>query len=479
MTKPIVVLQRDAFIDGVWISSADRFAVRDPATDAVIAEVPSCDDATVDRAIAAAASALPAWRATPAPTRGAIVGAIGRALLADVDRLAALITAEGGKPLAEAAGEIRYAASFFDWFAGEAPRIYGELVPAGRADQRITVERTAVGVCGFITPWNFPAAMLARKLAPALAAGCTVVVKPAELTPLTTLAIAAIAAACGLPAGVLNVVTGDGAAVGGRILADPRVRKISFTGSTAIGRRVLAAAAERVVRASVELGGNAPFVVLADADVDRAVAAAMVAKFRNTGQSCVAANRFIVDDAIAPRFIDALVGKVAALKVGPGAEPGVDLGPVIDDRAVAKLARLVDDAIAQGARLLHGARPGGSRFVAPVVLDGITAAMAIWREEIFGPVIAIRRAAGDDDAIAQANDTDAGLCAYVMSADLGRAERVVARLEVGMAGINEGLISTAQAPFGGVKTSGYGREGSRHGLDDYLDYKYVMTGLAR
>ena len=479
MTKPIVVLQRDALIGGVWTGGRERFAVRDPATGEVLAEVPCCDDDTVDRAIAAAHAALPAWRATPAPARGAVLAAIARAMYADIDRLAALITAEGGKPLAEAVGEVKYAASFFEWFAGEAPRIYGEIVPAGRADQRITVERIAIGVCGFITPWNFPAAMLTRKLAPALAAGCTVVVKPAELTPLTTLALAAIAEEQGVPPGVINVVTGDGASVGGRILADARVRKISFTGSTAVGKQVLAAAAARVVRASVELGGNAPFLVLADADVDRAVAAAMVAKFRNAGQSCVAANRFIVDDAIAPGFIDGLVAKIGALKVGPGRDPGVEVGPVIDDRAVVKLRTLVEDALAHGARLLHGEVPGRSRFITPVVLDGITAEMAIWREEIFGPVVAIRRCHGDADAVAQANDTDAGLCAYVMSEDLGRAERLVAQLEVGMVGVNEGLISTAQAPFGGVKASGYGREGSRHGLDDYLEYKYVMTGLAR
>lgn len=478
MTASVLVRQRDAFIEGAWVASPARFAVHDPATGAVIAEVPDCDDATVDRAIAAAAAALPAWRERPGPERGRIVGAIARAMLDDLERLAALITAEHGKPLAEAAAEVRYAASFFEWFAGEAPRIYGELVPASRADQRITVERTAIGVCGFITPWNFPAAMLARKLAPALAAGCTSVVKPAELTPLTTLALAQLAADCGVPPGVVNVVTGDGARVGGRIVNDPRVRKISFTGSTAVGKQVLAAAAARVCRATVELGGNAPFVVLADADLERAVAAAMIAKFRNMGQSCVAANRFLVDEAIAAPFTEALRARVASLRVGPGTEPGVDLGPLIDDRAVAKVARLVDDAVARGARLVHGPRPGGSRFVAPVILDGVTPEMAIWQEEIFGPIIAIRTVRGDDDAVAQANDTDAGLVAYVMSADLRRAQRVVARLEVGMAGINEGLISTAQAPFGGVKQSGYGREGSRHGIDDYLEHKYVMTGLA-
>ena len=455
--------------------TAARFAVRDPATDAVLDWVDECDDAAVDAAIAAAEAAGPAWRAVPAPARGELLAELARRMRADEARLGALITAEGGKPTAEAIGEVRYAASFFAWFAGEAPRIYGETIPATRADQQIVVERVPVGVCALVTPWNFPAAMLARKLAPALAAGCTVVAKPSELTPLTTRALAALAAEVGVPPGVINVVTGEGPRVPTRLIADPRVRKVSFTGSTAVGRAVLAACAARGARVSVELGGNAPFVVLADADVERAVAAALVAKFRNAGQTCVAANRFVVEQAIAARFEAALVPRVAALTVGPGAQPGVDLGPLIDDRAVAKVRRLVEDALAKGARLVHGQVPGGSRFVAPIVLAEVTAEMAIWREEIFGPVVAIRAVADEAAAIAAANDTDAGLCAYVMTRDLGRARRVVRQLAVGMVGVNEGLISTAQAPFGGVKASGYGREGSRHGLDDYLDYQYVMT----
>jgi len=301
-----------------------------------------------------------------------------------------------------------------------------------------------------------------------------VVAKPAEQTPLTTLALAAIAEAAGVPAGVVNIVTGDARRVGGAILNDLRVRKLSFTGSTEVGKLVLTAAAARVCRASVELGGNAPLLVLDDADLDRAVAGAMVAKFRNAGQSCVGANRFLVAGAIAEAFVRALLPRVAALKVGRGTEPGVDLGPLIDDDAVAKVRRLIEDATARGARLLLGGPPT-SRFVAPTVLTGVTPAMAIWREEIFGPVIAIRTFADDDEAVRQANDTDAGLVGYVFSRDLERAEAIAARLEVGMVGINEGLISTAQAPFGGIKTSGYGREGSRHGMDDYLEYKYVMT----
>lgn len=466
---------RDAWIGGAWVGAATRFAVRDPATDAVIAEVPELDDAAVDAAIAAAVTAQPAWAATPAPTRGAVLARIADAMLRDEAKLAAIITAEGGKPLAEAAAEVRYAASFFAWFAGEAPRIYGETIPATRADQHILVERVPIGVCALVTPWNFPAAMLARKLAPALAAGCAAVAKPSELTPLTTLALAQLAHDAGVPAGVVNVVTGVGPRVPTRLVADGRVRKVSFTGSTAVGRAVLAACAARGARASVELGGNAPFVVLADADLERAVASALVAKFRNAGQTCVAANRFVVDAAIADAFVGALVPRCAALTVGPGTAPGVDLGPLIDDRAVARMRTLLDDAEAHGATVLLGAVPATGRFVPPIVVDGVTPAMALWREEIFGPIVAIHRVSGDAAAIAAANDTDAGLCAYVMTRDLARARRAVRGLAVGMCGVNEGLISTAQAPFGGVKASGYGREGSRHGLDDYLDYQYVVT----
>lgn len=470
-----MIERADAWIDGAWVGGATRFAVRDPATDAVLAEVPELDDGEVDRAIAAAVRAQPGWAARPAAARGAACAAIAAAMRAEARRLAAIITAEGGKPVAEAIAEVGYAASFFEWFAGEAPRIYGELVPAPRADQRIVVERVPVGVCALITPWNFPAAMLARKLAPALAAGCAAVVKPSELTPLTTLALAAIVEAAGVPAGVVNVVTGAGPRVPARLVADPRVRKVSFTGSTAVGRAVLTACAARGARASVELGGNAPFVVLADAVVERAVAAAMVAKFRNAGQTCVAANRFIVDAAVVDDVTAALVARCRALTVGVGTAPGVDLGPLIDDRAVAKVRRLVDDAVARGATRVLGEVPATGRLVPPIVLTGVTPEMAIWREEIFGPVIAIRAVDGEAAAIAAANDTDAGLCAYVMTRDLGRAARVVAALDVGMVGVNEGMISTAVAPFGGVKASGYGREGSRHGLDDYLEYKYVMT----
>jgi succinate-semialdehyde dehydrogenase/glutarate-semialdehyde dehydrogenase len=472
------IAHTDAYVAGGWVGADRRLDVTDPATGAVLASVPDLPDEVVLRAIAAADGAWAGWRATPAPARAARVAEIAAAMRADEQALGALITAENGKPLPEAVAEVRYAASFFEWFAGEAVRITGELIPSARADQRIVVTREPVGPCAMITPWNFPAAMLARKLAPALAAGCTAVVKPAEQTPLTALAMAAICERVGVPAGVVNVVTGHPVRVGGLLLRDPRLRKISFTGSTEVGRIVLGEAAKRIARVSCELGGNAPFVVLADADVERASAASMIAKFRGGGQTCVAANRFLVAAPVVEAFTAAVCARVAAIVVGHGTRPGVGQGPLIDDAGVAKVKRLVEDALARGATLRLGAVPtGDSRFVAPVVLTGVTDAMALWREEIFGPVIAIASVADDDDAVVKANDTDAGLVAYVFGRDLERAARVAARLDTGMIGINEGLVSTAQAPFGGVKASGYGREGGHWGLDDYLATKYTMIAL--
>jgi succinate-semialdehyde dehydrogenase/glutarate-semialdehyde dehydrogenase len=468
-----------AYLDGRWVDDGAQFDVHDPFDGAVVASVTDTSDARVDEAIAAAARAFPAWRAQPGPARGKLLAQVAQRMLADEARLAALCTRENGKPTAEAIGEVRYAASFLSWFAGEAERIYGETIPASQPGQRITVIREPVGPCALITPWNFPYAMLTRKLGAALAAGCTIVAKPAEQTPLGALAIAELCHQVGVPAGVVNVVpSAHGARVGTRLVTARAIKKVSFTGSTEVGRGILKSCAEDIKRVSLELGGNAPFVVLADADVEAAVAGAMIAKFRNTGQSCVAANRFILEAPIAEAFTRALVARVAALKVGRGSDAGVDLGPVIDDRAVAKLNQLVGDAIARGARVVHGTPPGGSRVVAPVVLDGITPEMAIWREEIFGPVVALRTAADEASAIAQANDTDAGLVAYVYTRDAARQVRVAEALEAGMVGINEGLVSTAQAPFGGVKHSGLGREGSRHGLDDYSNLKYLATRVA-
>lgn len=468
-------LARDAYVDGEWVSSQDRFAVRDPYDDSVIAEVTDSDDALVDRAIAAAARAFSAWRKTLGPTRGALLRKLAERMLADEDRLAELCTREMGKPLEESRGEVVYAASFLSWFAGEAERTYGETIPPSRDGERLIATREAVGPCALITPWNFPYAMLTRKLGAALAAGCTIVAKPAELTPLGSLAIAQLAHELGFPKGVINIIpSSHGARTGTRLLADPQIRKISFTGSTEVGMQIAQNAAADLKRVSLELGGNAPFIVLADADLDTAVSSAVIAKFRNVGQSCVAANRFIVDDSLAKIFTQRLADKVTALRVGHGLDPNVQIGPVIDDAAVEKVARLYDDAVGKGAEVVVGSRPT-SRLVAPIVLTGVTPEMQIWREEIFGPVVAIRTAKNEADAIAQANDTEYGLVAYVMTRDGATQARVADALETGMVGINTGLVSTAQAPFGGVKHSGVGREGSRHGLDDYTQLKYIAT----
>lgn len=471
---------RDAYVDGRWVAGAQRFPVHDPFDGALIAEVTDADDALVDEAVAAAARAFVTWRRRPAAERGKLLAQLGARMLAAERRLAELCTRENGKPLAESIAEVRYAASFLSWFAGEAERAYGETIPASTVEQRITVIREPVGPAVLITPWNFPYAMLTRKLGAALAAGCTVIAKPAQATPLCALALAQLAEAVGIPAGVINIVTSSHSArVGGRLIAAKAIRKVSFTGSTGVGQGILRSCADDIKRVSLELGGNAPFVVLADADLDAAVAGAMIAKFRNTGQSCVAANRFIVEAPVAEAFTAQLCARVAALVTGHGLDPAVQIGPLIDDGAVRKVKQLVDDAVAHGAELRLGAAPDGStRLVAPIVLTGITPAMAIWHEEVFGPVVALRIAADEAEAIAQANDTDAGLVAYLYTREGARQIRVAEALETGMVGINTGLVSTAQAPFGGIKHSGLGREGSRHGLDDYTNLKYMATRIA-
>jgi succinate-semialdehyde dehydrogenase/glutarate-semialdehyde dehydrogenase len=472
-------LHRDAYVDGAWVAGPRRFAVRDPFDGELLAEVTAADEVLVDAAVAAAARAFAAWRREPAPARGRLLGQLAARMLADEARLADICVRENGKPTREAVAEVRYAASFLSWFAGEAERIYGETIPSSHPGQRITVIREPVGPCALITPWNFPYAMLTRKIGPALAAGCTVVAKPAVQTPLSALALAELAHEVGIPPGVINVIPTDEAGrIGGRLLAAPAIRKISFTGSTAVGKKLLRDAADDLKRVSLELGGNAPFVVLADADLDAAVDGAMIAKFRNTGQSCVAANRFIVEEPALEAFTARFVERIAALRTGRGSDPGVDLGPLIDDAAVAKIRRLVGDALDRGARLIHGAPPDGeSRLVAPVVLGDIAPGMALWREEIFGPIVAIRAAASEAEALAQANDTEYGLVAYVYTRDGARRARFAEGLEAGMVGVDEGLVSTAQAPFGGVKHSGIGREGSRHGLDDYTNLKYIATRI--
>ncbi len=472
-------IARDAFIDGAWHGGPKRFAVRDPFDDSVVAEVADCDDTLIDAAVAAAARAFPAWRRQPAVERGKLLAQLAARMHADERRLAELCTRENGKPLKESIAEVRYAASFLTWFAGEAERVYGETIPASHVGQRLMAIREPVGPCALITPWNFPYAMLTRKLGAALAVGCTIVAKPAKQTPLSALAIAQLAEQVGIPPGVINIVTAaEAGRVGDKLLRAPQIRKVSFTGSTRVGMQLMRASADDLKRISLELGGNAPFVVLADADLDAAVAGAMVAKFRNIGQSCVAANRFIVEAPVADAFTKKLCAATAKLKVGRGSEAGVDIGPVIDDAAVEKITRLVDDALGKGARVLHGEKPTGkTRLIAPLVLGNITQQMQLWREEIFGPVVAIRVADSEADAVALANDTEYGLVAYLYTRDGARQVRVAEALEAGMVGDNEGLVSTAQAPFGGIKHSGMGREGSRHGLDDYTQWKYIAMRI--
>ena len=434
------------------------------------------------RAIAAAQAALPAWRARTAGERARLLRRWHDLLMAHQDDLGLLMTAEQGKPLAEAKGEIAYAAGYLEWFAEEGRRAYGEIIPPNLADRRILATREPVGVCAAITPWNFPAAMITRKAGAALAAGCTMVAKPASQTPFSALALAELAARAGIPAGVFNVVTGSAAAIGGELCANPGVRKLSFTGSTEIGAQLIAQCAPTVKKLSMELGGNAPFIVFDDADLDAAVAGAIVSKYRNAGQTCVCANRLLVQDGVYDAFAEKLAKAVGELKVGNGVEPGVTQGPLIDAPALAKVEELVADARAKGARVVCGGKRHalGRTFYEPTILADVTPAMRVAREEIFGPVAPLFRFYTEDEAIHMANDTEFGLASYFFARDVGRIFRVAEALEYGMVGVNTGAISTEIAPFGGVKSSGLGREGSRHGLDDYLEIKYVcIAGLDR
>ncbi len=479
------LLRAQCHIAGRW-SDADGgglFPVHDPASGALLAQLPDCGAGETRRAIAAADAAWPAWRAQTAKERAAILRRWHELLLAHADDLAQLITAEGGKPLAEAKGEVAYGAAFVEWFAEEAKRAYGESIPTTAADKRLLTIRQPVGVCAAITPWNFPLAMITRKVAPALAAGCPVVVKPAEQTPLTALALAELAVRAGLPPGVFNVVTGSAAAavaIGGELCASPTVRHLSFTGSTEVGRLLMAQCAPTIKKLSLELGGNAPFIVFDDADVDAAVAGALAAKYRNAGQTCVCANRLLVQDGIYDEFAQKLAARAAQLKVGAGTEDGVVQGPLIDAQALAKVEAHIADALAHGARVLTGGRrhARGGNFFEPTVLAGVTGAMRVAREETFGPVAPLFRFQDEDEAVAMANATEFGLAAYFYSRDVGRCFRVGEALEYGMVGINTGLISNEVAPFGGVKQSGLGREGSKHGLDEYLEIKYLCFGVA-
>ncbi|MBS0507617.1 MAG: NAD-dependent succinate-semialdehyde dehydrogenase [Proteobacteria bacterium] len=474
------LLRGACYIDGAWVGAdAGRtLAVHNPATGAPIASVPDCGAAEAQRAVDAAQRAFTTWGQTTAAERSRVLRRWFDLMLAHQEDLARIMTAEQGKPLAEARGEIGYAASYIEWFAEEAKRAYGEVIPSPFKDRALVVTREPVGVCAAITPWNFPAAMITRKAAPALAAGCTMVLKPAEQTPLSALALAELAARAGVPAGVFSVVTGDAVAIGGVLTASPVVRKLSFTGSTPIGQLLMRQCADTVKKQSLELGGNAPFIVFDDADLDAAVAGAMASKYRNAGQTCVCTNRFLVQAGVYERFAEKLAQAVAGMRVGNGMHDGVEQGPLIDQAALRKVESLVQGAVGQGARLVCGGQRHalGGTWYEPTVLADVQPGMAVAREEIFGPVAALLRFETEDEAVRLANATESGLAAYFYTRDHGRVWRVSRRLEYGMVGINTGLISTEVAPFGGVKYSGLGREGSRHGLDEYLQLKYLALG---
>jgi succinate-semialdehyde dehydrogenase/glutarate-semialdehyde dehydrogenase len=483
--KDTQLLRTHCFVDGQWIAADGGrvVVVTDPADGRLLAQVPDCGAAETQRAIAAADAAWPAWRAKTAKERAALLRRWYDLIVAAADDLAQMITAECGKPLGEAKGEVAYGAAFVEWFAEEGKRAYGESIPTTAGDKRLLTIRQPVGVCAAITPWNFPLAMITRKVAPALAAGCTAIVKPAEQTPLTALALAELASRAGIPAGVFNVLTGSAQsaiAIGGVLTASPVVRKLSFTGSTEVGRLLMAQCAPTIKKLSLELGGNAPFIVFDDADVDAAVEGALIAKYRNTGQTCVCANRFLVQNGIYDTFAEKLSARVAQLKVGSGFEEGVMQGPLIEASAVDKVEAHVADAVAHGARILTGGKrhARGGSFFEPTVLADVTTDMRVAREETFGPVAPLFRFADEAEAVEMANATEYGLAAYFYSRDVARCFRVGEALEYGMIGINTGLISNEVAPFGGVKQSGIGREGSKHGLDEYLEIKYLCFSIA-
>jgi len=471
------LFRQQAYIDGVWVDGDEgrMLPVTDPATGEVIGQVPNLGTAETQRAIAAAEAAWPAWRALTAADRGQRLRHWQGLMLEHQEDLAQLMTAEQGKPLAEARGEIAYAASFLDWFAEEGRRVYGDIIPPHQADKRILVLKQPIGVCAAITPWNFPAAMLTRKVGAALAAGCTMVARPASETPFSALALAVLAERAGIPPGVFNVVTGDSGPIGAELTSNPVVRKLSFTGSTAVGKLLMRQCADTLKKLSLELGGNAPFIVFDDADLEAAVEGAIQSKYRNTGQTCVCANRFLVQDGIYAAFAARLAERAGELKVGPGREPGVVQGPLINEAAVAKVEAHIADALAKGGRILTGGgrHPRGGTFFQPTVLTDLAPEMRVAQEETFGPVAPLFRFATEAEAIALANATEFGLAAYFYTRDLARAWRVSEALEYGMVGVNSGLVSTAVAPFGGVKQSGLGREGSRYGIDEYLEIKYV------
>jgi succinate-semialdehyde dehydrogenase/glutarate-semialdehyde dehydrogenase len=474
------LLKEQCFVNGAWLDAPGgaSLPVHNPATGALLGTVPAFDAASTERAVAAAHAAFPAWAAKTAKERSVILRRWHDLILQNVADLATLMTAEQGKPLAESKGEIAYAASFVEWFAEEAKRVYGDVIPGHQPDKRILVLRQPVGVVAAITPWNFPAAMITRKLAPALAAGCTVVCKPATQTPYSALALAELAARAGIPAGVVNIVTGPAREIGGVLTGDARVRKLSFTGSTEIGKLLMAQCSKTMKKVSLELGGNAPFIVFDDADLDAAVAGAIASKYRNTGQTCVCANRLLVQKGVYDAFAAKLIAAVRKLRVGDGLAGETEQGPLIDATALKKVEEHIADATAKGAKVALGGKRHalGGTFFEPTVLTDVTPAMAVAREETFGPVAPLFRFDTEQTAIAMANDTEFGLAAYLYTRDLARSWRVSEALEYGIVGLNTGIISTEVAPFGGVKESGTGREGSKYGLLDYTEIKYVCVG---
>ncbi len=474
------LFRQACLVDGKWVEAASgkTLAVRNPATGDVLGTVPAFAASEARAAIEAAHRAFPTWRALTAKERAGILRRLYELMLTNVDDLAFIMTSEQGKPLAEAKGEVLYAAAFVEWFAEEGKRAYGELIPTNAQGRRILVLKEPVGVFAAITPWNFPAAMITRKCAPGLAVGCTGVIRPASQTPFTALAIGVLAERAGLPPGVLNIITGPSDELGSELTQNPLVRKVSFTGSTEVGKVILAQSASTVKRVSMELGGNAPFIVFDDADLDAAVSGAVASKYRNTGQTCVCANRILVQEGVYEAFAGKFAAAVRAMKVGPGTEPGVVQGPLINEEAVRKVEEHIADAVAKGARVLTGGRRHalGGTFFEPTVLADVQPSARIFREETFGPVAPLFKFATEEEAIRLANDTPYGLAAYLYARDVGRIMRVAEALEYGIIGVNEGIISTEVAPFGGYKESGLGREGAHHGLEEYLEVKYIALG---
>ena len=475
------LFRQQAMINGRWrdASSKETLVVTNPANGQQLGSVPKMGAAETREAIDAAAGALPAWRALTAKERSAILRRWFELMMEHQDDLARLMTLEQGKPLAEAKGEISYAASFIEWFAEEGKRIYGDTIPGHQADKRLLVIKQPIGVTAAITPWNFPSAMITRKAGPALAAGCTMVLKPASQTPFSALALAELANRAGIPEGVFNVVTGSASEVGGELTCNPLVRKLSFTGSTEIGRQLMEQCAKDIKKVSLELGGNAPFIVFDDADLDKAVEGALASKFRNAGQTCVCANRLYVQDSVYDRFAEKLQQAVSKLQIGDGLQPNVTIGPLIDEKAIAKVQEHIADALGKGARVVTGGKVHelGGNFFQPTILVDVPGDAKVAKEETFGPLAPLFRFKDEADVIAQANDTEFGLAAYFYARDLGRVFRVGEALEYGIIGINTGLISTEVAPFGGVKSSGLGREGSKYGIEDYLEIKYMCIGI--